>query len=181
MTEGEKGIANVEWRGSDAWKKYLDTRLGLARLTTNQKRPRPSTRPTMDVDEPSPSVTLLPPLGEIPPPAVPEDYAPHRGKATPLVIDNGASTVRFGFAGEAAPRMGPNTVSKYKERKTNRPMLVFGDAVEVESAAKTQIRTPWEGDVLLNFDALVITICIFAICVLRDMGRHRKTCSIMRS
>jgi actin-related protein 5 len=107
----------------------------------------------MDVD--SSNITPLPTLGAIPPPAAPDNYGPHRGKATPLVIDNGSSTVRFGFAGAAAPKTGPNTVSKYKERKTNRPMLVFGDAVEVESAAKTQIRTPWEGDVLLNFDALV--------------------------
>jgi actin-related protein 5 len=107
----------------------------------------------MDVDELD--VTPLPALGDIPPPLVPEDYGPHRGKGTALVIDNGSSTIRFGFAGDATPRTGSNTVSRYKERKTNRPMLVFGEAVEVESAAKTQIRTPWEGDVLLNFDALV--------------------------
>jgi actin-related protein 5 len=91
-------------------------------------------------------------------PAIPDDYAPHRGEGTPLVIDNGATTVRFGFATSDAPHDGLNTVAKYKERKTNRPMLLFGDAVELESAAKPQIRTPWEGDVLLNFDALV-SVC----------------------
>jgi actin-related protein 5 len=101
------------------------------------------------------NVILLPqaPLIRVPPP--PEDYAIYRDKATPIVIDNGATTLRYGFAAATSPRVAPNAVSKYKERRSNKPLLVFGDGVDIESGAKSQVRTPWEGDVLLNFDALV--------------------------
>ena len=34
-------------------------------------------------------------------------------------------------------------------------ILLFGDAIDAEGGAKSQAKTPWEGDVLLNFDALV--------------------------
>ena len=46
-------------------------------------------------------------------------------------------------------------VAKYKERKTNKPLLLFGEGIDVEGGARSQVRTPWEGDVLLSFDALV--------------------------
>lgn len=90
-----------------------------------------------------------------------DDYGPHRDAHTPLVIDNGATTLRYGFATSETPRTGTNVAARYKERKGNKPILVFGDAVEVDTAAKSQIRYPWEGDVLLNFDALVSALSIF--------------------
>ena len=85
----------------------------------------------------------------------PESYEPFRGTETPLIIDNGSTNLRFGFATSASPMSAMNVVAKFKERKQNKPLLLFGDAVDVESGARTQARTPWEGDVLLNFDALV--------------------------
>lgn len=94
-------------------------------------------------------------LPSIPPPS--EPYDAHRAAHTPLIIDNGSTTLRWGFATSSVPRTGPNVVAKYKERRTNKPLLLFGDAIEVESGAKAQAKTPWEGDVLLNFDAFVCT------------------------
>ncbi|TFK47935.1 actin-like protein Arp5p [Heliocybe sulcata] len=90
------------------------------------------------------------------PPTVrtPASYDEYRGSGTPLVIDNGSTTLRWGFATSREPRAGPNVISKYKERKHNKPVLLFGEGVDVESGAKAQARTGWEGDVLLNFDAL---------------------------
>ncbi|KAF5377282.1 hypothetical protein D9615_006449 [Tricholomella constricta] len=88
----------------------------------------------------------------LPPPVEPYDY--HRSAHTPLIIDNGSTTFRWGFSTSPNPQIGPNVIAKYKERRTNKPLLLFGDGVEVESGAKGQARTPWEGDVLLNFDAL---------------------------
>ncbi|KAF7311013.1 hypothetical protein HMN09_00644700 [Mycena chlorophos] len=82
----------------------------------------------------------------LPPPSIPE---------TPIAIDNGATTLRYGFCTSAAPRSALNDISKYKERRTNKPLLLLGDAVDVEGVAKIQARTPWEGDVLLYFDALL--------------------------
>ena len=94
----------------------------------------------------------LPPYLSVSPPA---SYDEHRGKHTPLVIDNGSTTLRFGFCTSSTPRCQPNAVAKYKERKTNKPLLLFGDGIDTESGARSQAKTPWEGDVLLNFDALV--------------------------
>ncbi|KAH9064981.1 chromatin remodeling complex subunit [Lactarius vividus] len=81
-------------------------------------------------------------------------YDTHRSAHTPLIIDNGSSSLRFGFATSTTPQIAPNIVSKYKERKAGKQLLLFGDAVDAESGARSQAKTPWEGDVLLNFDAL---------------------------
>ncbi|KAH6917713.1 chromatin remodeling complex subunit [Coprinopsis sp. MPI-PUGE-AT-0042] len=91
------------------------------------------------------------------PPALPvqaEPYDNHRDNGTPLIIDNGSTTLRWGFATSEAPFSGPNAISKYKERRTNKPLLLFGEGIDTESGARSQARTPWEGDILLNFDAL---------------------------
>ncbi|KAH9949526.1 actin-like ATPase domain-containing protein [Amylocystis lapponica] len=93
----------------------------------------------------------LPPLLT---PSAPDSYDDHRSQGTPLIIDNGSTNLRFGFCTSDAPRVQPNAIAKYKERKTNKPLLLFGDGIDTESGAKAQARTPWEGDVLLNFDAL---------------------------
>jgi actin-related protein 5 len=45
-------------------------------------------------------------------------------------------------------------IAKFKERRTNRPVLLFGDGVDVDSGARAQAKYAWEGDILLNFDAL---------------------------
>lgn len=82
-------------------------------------------------------------------------YENFRGTNTPIVIDNGATTLRWGFASSNMPRCQPNIIAKYKERRSNKPLLLFGDAVELEGSGKAQAKTAWEGDVLLNFDALV--------------------------
>lgn len=87
----------------------------------------------------------------------PDSYDPFRGTHAPLIIDNGASTLRFGFSTSATltPHCVQNVIARFKERKYNQPLLLFGDGVEAESGSKGQAKTPWEGDVLLNFDALV--------------------------
>ncbi|TFK38658.1 actin-like ATPase domain-containing protein [Crucibulum laeve] len=91
------------------------------------------------------------------PPAIPPSplsYDAYRSQHTPIVIDNGSTTLRWGFGDADAPFTGPNVIAKYKERKSNKPLLLFGEGIDVESGARAQSRTPWEGDVLLNFDAL---------------------------
>ncbi|KDQ54977.1 hypothetical protein JAAARDRAFT_693616 [Jaapia argillacea MUCL 33604] len=83
-----------------------------------------------------------------------DSYDIHRSQHTPLIIDNGATTLRYGFSSSTTPRFGPNVIAKYKERKNNKPLLLFGEGIDSEGGAKSQAKTPWEGDVLLNFDAL---------------------------
>ncbi|KAH8981543.1 chromatin remodeling complex subunit [Lactarius akahatsu] len=69
-------------------------------------------------------------------------YDTHRSAHTPLVIDNGSSSLRFGFATSTTPQVAPNIVSKYKERKAGKQLLLFGDAVDAESGARSQAKTP---------------------------------------
>jgi len=84
-----------------------------------------------------------------------EDYSPYRDTGEAIVIDNGASNLRFGFASSNAPWVQPNVVSRYKDRRITGTVLLFGEAVDIEATTRTQSRTPWEGDLLLNFDAMV--------------------------
>lgn len=100
------------------------------------------------------NITYLP-LQPLPTVYEPEPYDDHRGKGTPLIIDNGSTNLRFGFATSTTPRSGLNAIARYKERKQNKPLLLFGEGIDSESGAKSQTRTAWEGDVLLNLDALV--------------------------
>ncbi|KAF8439468.1 chromatin remodeling complex subunit [Boletus edulis BED1] len=99
------------------------------------------------------------PLPVLPIYTPPNSYDPFRDTHVPLIIDNGASTLRFGFSTSGSktaltPHAVPNVIARFKERKYNQPLLLFGDGVDAESGAKGQTKTPWEGDVLLNFDAL---------------------------
>lgn len=122
---------------------------------------------------PSPLLTI-PPI---------ELYDAHSSNNTPLIIDNGSTTLRWGFATSSVPQCDLNTVAKYKERRNNKPLLLFGEAIDSESGAKGQAKTPWEGDVLLNFDALVCihsSLCIHmlyrtnAITCPRDVGKRPR-------
>ncbi|KAJ7836347.1 chromatin remodeling complex subunit [Mycena olivaceomarginata] len=129
---------------------------------------------------PSPAPPALPPP--------PSSYDEHRSQRTPLVIDNGSTNLRYGFATSDSPRSGLNVIAKYKERRTNKPLLLFGDGVDVEGGAKIQARTPWEGDVLLNFDALenaldyaFIQLSIDADTVDHPMIMTERLCSPMHS
>ncbi|KIJ60088.1 hypothetical protein HYDPIDRAFT_139575 [Hydnomerulius pinastri MD-312] len=120
-------------------------------------------------NEPGPSIPDVYHIpASVPPTYTPPDsYDSFRGTHVPLIIDNGASNLRFGFStshtspstsslntATLTPHSAANVVARYKERKYNQPLLLFGDGIDAESGAKGQAKTPWEGDVLLNFDAL---------------------------
>lgn len=129
----------------------LPPRSGCATLAT---RTNATDNAPSSMDEDTLEVAYLPP--QIPPsPQFPDSYEGYRGQGTPLIIDNGATTLRFGFSTSNSPKFGPNIISKYKDRKTNKPLVLFGDAIDTEPGARNQAKTPWEGDILLNFDALV--------------------------
>lgn len=129
--------------------------LAVCRVHQNQTRAHgpPLLITAMEIDPQNISrLPVYPPPAPQPPA---EPYDVHRDAHTPLVIDNGSTNLRWGFATSGAPFTGLNAVAKYKERRTNKPLLLFGEAIDAESGAKSQTRTPWEADVLLNFDALV--------------------------
>ncbi|KAG8869755.1 Nuclear actin-protein involved in chromatin remodeling [Serendipita sp. 405] len=103
------------------------------------------------MDEDTENVTHVPNLLQIYPMEPDEYNTPHN---VPIIIDNGCTTYRFGFSNASDPYTIPNIYSRYRERKHNLQIALFGDNVEVESGAKTQSKTAWEGDILINFDAM---------------------------
>lgn len=46
-------------------------------------------------------------------------------------------------------------MAKYKERKTNKLLLLFGDAVEADPASRLATKATWEGDIIANPEAMV--------------------------
>ncbi|KAF4605659.1 Nuclear actin-protein involved in chromatin remodeling [Pleurotus pulmonarius] len=115
----------------------------------------------MEIDDPatlaaanSPQKIIRLPTPVPPSVSFPSSYDYQRDQQTPLIIDNGSTYLRYGFATSHTPRTGLNVVAKYKERKSNKPLLLFGEGIDAESGARSQAKMPWEGDVLLNFDAL---------------------------
>ena len=104
------------------------------------------------------TVVYLPPP-PLPIPFTTDSYDPYKGTNQAIVIDNGSSTIRYGFCGSDSQKpnihTAANVVARFKDRKSNKPVLLFGKNVETDSGARAQARTPWEGDVLLNFDAMV--------------------------
>lgn len=109
----------------------------------------------------------------IPPPILPSLPPPpfnYEGITNDIIIDNGATNFRWGFS-QHEPSSAPNVVAKYKDRRNNKPLLLFGEAVDCETGARGQARAPWEGDVLLNFDALVRFLLLYL-----SLIHHRHIC-----
>lgn len=92
----------------------------------------------------------------LPTPTAFEEESPvHSTERTPIVIDNGATDFRYGWATFQSPFVGSNAMARYKERRANTSLLLFGDYVESDAASRLATRTVWEGDVLANPEALV--------------------------
>ncbi|VDC01788.1 unnamed protein product [Peniophora sp. CBMAI 1063] len=109
---------------------------------------------TSTPDPESLNIVALPPAPAIPTQPRHTYDAGAKAHHTPIVIDNGSSTLRFGWAGWADPICAQNAVSRFKERRQGKQLLLFGEAIDAESGARAQSKQPWEGDVLVNPDAL---------------------------
>lgn len=89
---------------------------------------------------------------EQPPPS--RDWSSFASSA--IVLDNGASTMRAGWSTEKSPRVvSENVVAKYKDRKTNHNMLLAGSEAYADATSRGAVKSPFEGDVLVNFDQMV--------------------------
>lgn len=108
--------------------------------------------------------------------------APHRtATGEHLIIDNGcvslrahpappvqanarlhsSSTLRAGWSGDADPRVvTPNFGARYRDRRTNRTIMLAGNEAYADATSKTNIKSPFEGDVVCNFDQMVrVELC----------------------
>lgn len=93
------------------------------------------------------------------------DTLPQAGKVAwrpglPIVIDNGTHELRAGFAASDAPSDMPalameNVVSKYKDRKRNVNFMLAGSDCYVDAQSRAAIKSPFDGDVVTNFELMV--------------------------
>ena len=82
------------------------------------------------------------------------DY--HSFENTPLVIDNGSTEIRAGWATEQDPRIATeNVVAKYRDRKINKVIMLAGSQVYTDSASRQAARSPFDTDIIYSFDAMV--------------------------
>ena len=49
----------------------------------------------------------------------------------------------------------PNIVSRYKERKQNRNVLLFGNDTDADASSRANVRGMFDGDLLIHGDILV--------------------------
>lgn len=71
----------------------------------------------------------------------------------------GSFELRAGFAiasTSAAPSLSmENIVSKFRERKTNVPMILAGADCFTEAQSRAAIRSPFDGDIVTNLEIMV--------------------------
>ncbi|SGY61894.1 BQ5605_C007g04619 [Microbotryum silenes-dioicae] len=74
---------------------------------------------------------------------------------TPIIIDNGSTTLRAGYAVDPNPSLiVDNLNSRYRDRKTNRTIMLAGQHVYADAASRSNIKSPHENDVVVNFDVM---------------------------
>lgn len=64
--------------------------------------------------------------------------------------------MRAGYSTDAAPRLlSSQQMSKYKDRKGTRSVLLYGEDADADATSRSHMRTLFEGDLLNNFDLMV--------------------------
>ncbi|KAI8337816.1 hypothetical protein EDC96DRAFT_523423 [Choanephora cucurbitarum] len=100
------------------------------------------------------------------------DYRKFGSQSTPIVIDNGSSTCKAGWATERLPSMVfDNVVSKYRDRRLNESVLAVGMDALADPAAKSNMRSPFESNVVCDFERMeTILDYIFVILGINTSG-----------
>ncbi|KAI5479257.1 actin-related protein 5 [Pseudohyphozyma bogoriensis] len=93
------------------------------------------------------------PYVEAPPAAPADEWPSHQGSS--IIIDNGATTLRAGWSTDKSPRyVLDNVTAKYRDRKTNRAVMLAGGEAYFDHTSRGVIRTPFEGDVVINLEQM---------------------------
>ncbi|WVN87297.1 uncharacterized protein L203_102475 [Cryptococcus depauperatus CBS 7841] len=100
------------------------------------------------------------------------DYHSLDGQEPTICIDNGSSSWRAGFNTNSLPHIDRlNVVSRYKERKFGKGVLLFGSDVEADANSRANARSMYDGDLLIQGDllecALDFTFCKLGIDTVR--------------
>ena len=83
-----------------------------------------------------------------------------RPTATTIIIDNGSTTIRWGFGMSLTPYASPNAVAKYKEWKTNKPLLLFGEAIKPMNTIHQRTTKPHQKlTILCSWPSDCVVLC----------------------
>ncbi|KAI4174084.1 MAG: hypothetical protein LQ343_002530 [Gyalolechia ehrenbergii] len=88
---------------------------------------------------------------------LPVDGYAQTSRDTPIVIDNGASLLRAGWASDKSPRVNfPATVARYRDRKINKTVSYVGYNGFADATTRGQIRNAFEpgSSIVGNWDVM---------------------------
>ncbi|KAF8473469.1 hypothetical protein BDZ91DRAFT_845901 [Kalaharituber pfeilii] len=116
------------------------------------------TSPTMAEEPPLP----IPKIYPLPDTPVYKRYAPSEapgpapiGPEVAIVIDNGSWQLRAGFSIDQHPRCAYTPqVARYRDRKALKTYTICGNDVFADAASRSQAKSPFDGNVVSNFDVL---------------------------
>lgn len=81
-------------------------------------------------------------------------YDSHRGRQTPIVIDNGGQEVRAGWAGDREPSLAFRSVlAKTRRDKTKESELLVGSDITNIEAVRHALRSPFDKNVVTHLEA----------------------------
>ncbi|SNX86671.1 related to ARP5 - Actin-related protein [Melanopsichium pennsylvanicum] len=94
--------------------------------------------------------------------------SPYWHSSCPIIIDNGSSELRAGFAlsDPTIPTSFPSNpffyydslISKVRDRKKNLTMVLVGNDVYADGLSRSSIRSPFDNDVVTGWDAMEIIL-----------------------
>lgn len=90
------------------------------------------------------------------PPPLPGPTALSKKQAGAIVLDNGSSTFRAGYASAENPHVDvENIMSRYKDRKANVSILLAGAQIHIDAASKASSKSPFDTGIVCQWDAMV--------------------------
>ncbi|MBW0482107.1 hypothetical protein O181_021822 [Austropuccinia psidii MF-1] len=124
----------------------------------------------LKVDPSTPAVSLINPslprttvfkvpervYAPLPPYISSEEYESHYcPESVPIVIDNGSCSIRAGYANMPTPYIDTDSVvSRYRDRKTNRTIMLAGTGCYVDATSRSNARPMHEEGVVCNLDSM---------------------------
>ncbi|POW11500.1 hypothetical protein PSTT_05228 [Puccinia striiformis] len=128
----------------------------------NRVDPHTSVVPIIDPSRPRTKVYKVPDRPALPtPPFIsPEEYeSQYSTESVPIVIDNGSCSIRAGYGSMSSPYIDTDSVvSRYRDRKTNRTIMLAGTCSYVDTNSRSNARPLHEEGVVCNYDTMEVML-----------------------
>lgn len=87
------------------------------------------------------------------------------------IFDIGSSTLKVGHSSSSDPQVYDSLVARYRERKTGQQLTICGQDIQIDSYARQNARSLFDGQLLVNFDMLEVLVDYSMIKLgLKEMG-----------